>query len=71
MKISLEGKTAWITGAGSGIGRAAVTALVKAGVKVGLSGRRHEPLKETLAASQSLKAKGFWRLSMLPTARLL
>ena len=58
MKISLEGKTAWITGAGSGIGRAAVTALVKAGVKVGLSGRRHEPLKETLAAIQSLNGEG-------------
>ena len=58
MKISLEGKTAWITGAGSGIGRAAVTALVKAGVRVALSGRRREPLKETLAMVQSLNGEG-------------
>ena len=58
MKISLEGKTAWITGAGSGIGRAAVTALVKSGVRVALSGRRREPLNETLAMVQSLNGEG-------------
>ena len=58
MKISLEGKTAWITGAGSGIGRAAAISLVDVGVRVALSGRRHEALRETLAIIQSVNGEG-------------
>ena len=45
----LEGKVAWVTGAGSGIGEAATLALSGAGAAVVLTGRRAEPL-ETLAA---------------------
>jgi NADP-dependent 3-hydroxy acid dehydrogenase YdfG len=41
---SLQGKVAWITGAGSGIGEAAARALANAGATVVLSGRRLEPL---------------------------
>ncbi|MBC8451659.1 MAG: SDR family NAD(P)-dependent oxidoreductase [Rhodospirillaceae bacterium] len=37
---SIEGKIAWITGAGTGIGRAGAMALAEAGAKVILSGRR-------------------------------
>lgn len=44
---SLEGKTAWITGAGTGIGQAAAEKLADAGMRVVLSGRRAEPLEET------------------------
>ncbi|MFI5012006.1 MAG: SDR family oxidoreductase [Hyphomicrobiales bacterium] len=44
---SIEGKVAWVTGAGSGIGRAAALALAKAGAKVALSARRKAPLEET------------------------
>lgn len=40
----LQGKIAWITGAGSGIGRAVARALAAAGVRVVLSGRRTEQL---------------------------
>ncbi len=58
MKISLKGKTAWITGAGSGIGRAAAIALVDVGVRVALSGRRQEALEETLAMIQSVNGEG-------------
>jgi NAD(P)-dependent dehydrogenase (short-subunit alcohol dehydrogenase family) len=36
---SLNGKVAWITGAGSGIGEAAGLALAKAGATVVLTGR--------------------------------
>jgi len=42
-------RIAIVTGAGSGIGRAAATALLKAGYAVVLAGRRQDALKETLA----------------------
>jgi NAD(P)-dependent dehydrogenase (short-subunit alcohol dehydrogenase family) len=41
------GKVAIVTGAGSGIGRAAALALLADGYSVGLAGRRKEPLEET------------------------
>ncbi|MBV8764963.1 MAG: SDR family oxidoreductase [Hyphomicrobiales bacterium] len=44
---SIKGKAAWVTGAGSGIGRATAIALAKAGANVVLSGRRKGPLEET------------------------
>ena len=40
---------AWITGAGSGIGRACAIAFAGAGAKVALTGRRVEALEETAA----------------------
>lgn len=42
----LKGKVVWITGAGTGIGRAGADKLAAAGCKVVLSGRRVEPLEE-------------------------
>src|SRR4051794_33401304 len=45
----LDGKIAWVTGAGSGIGEATAVALAREGAMVLLSGRRREPL-ETVAA---------------------
>lgn len=44
---SLKHKVAWVTGAGSGIGRAGALALAGAGAHVVLSGRGREPLEET------------------------
>jgi NAD(P)-dependent dehydrogenase (short-subunit alcohol dehydrogenase family) len=41
-------KTAIVTGAGSGIGRAVAITLLRAGYCVTLAGRRAEALKETL-----------------------
>lgn len=41
----LDGKVAWVTGAGSGIGEAAAEALAGEGARVVLSGRRREPLE--------------------------
>ena len=47
MKRSLENKIAWVTGAGSGIGQNAAIKLSELGMKVILSGRNLENLKET------------------------
>jgi len=47
---ALQGKIAWVTGAGSGIGQAAAIALAREGATVVLTGRRKEPLAETAAA---------------------
>ncbi|MCC6869396.1 MAG: SDR family oxidoreductase [Burkholderiales bacterium] len=44
-------KTAIVTGAGSGIGRAAATALLRNGYRVALAGRRREPLAQAIAAA--------------------
>ena len=46
---SLAGRAALVTGAGSGIGAAIAAALVRAGARVCLVGRRAEPLEATLA----------------------
>lgn len=45
-------KTAIVTGAGSGIGRASALALAKAGYQVGLVGRTKDSLVETIALGQ-------------------
>lgn len=46
-KISLDGKVAIVTGAGSGIGKGIAVALASEGVNLVLCGRRAEPLQET------------------------
>jgi NAD(P)-dependent dehydrogenase (short-subunit alcohol dehydrogenase family) len=43
-----------VTGAGSGIGRAAVQALLEAGWNVVVAGRREAPLQETLGGAEGL-----------------
>lgn len=45
----LEGRVAWITGAGTGIGAAAAEALALSGMAVVLSGRRRDKLEEVAA----------------------
>ncbi|MFF9085295.1 SDR family NAD(P)-dependent oxidoreductase [Streptomyces sp. NPDC014991] len=44
-----SGRTALVTGAGSGIGRGVALALAREGARVVVAGRRHEPLAETVA----------------------
>jgi NADP-dependent 3-hydroxy acid dehydrogenase YdfG len=51
----LKGKTAWITGGGSGIGLAGGLELARSGVRVVISGRSHDTLA---AAEKAIKALG-------------
>jgi len=46
---NLQGKLAWVTGAGTGIGEAAALALARQDAKVVLTGRRKEPLESVAA----------------------
>ena len=50
---SIEGKTAWITGGGGGIGEASAKTLAEAGVHVAISGRREEELNRVTAEIRS------------------
>ena len=63
---SINGKIAWITGAGTGIGRAGAVALAEAGARVVLSGRRLRQL-ETVASRIS-DAGGFAEIKPLDIA---
>jgi NAD(P)-dependent dehydrogenase (short-subunit alcohol dehydrogenase family) len=50
-------KIAVVTGAGSGVGRAVVIELARRGYDIALVGRREEPLKETIALTDSRQRK--------------
>jgi NADP-dependent 3-hydroxy acid dehydrogenase YdfG len=47
--MKFNGEVAWITGSGSGIGRACAVAFAAAGARVALTGRRVEALEQTAA----------------------
>lgn len=61
--MAQDNKIALVTGAGTGVGRAAALALHKAGYAVVLAGRRKEMLEETIA----LAGKGGARLVPVPS----
>src|SRR5260370_41204959 len=53
----VQGKVAWITGAGSGIGRSGALELSAGGAQVILSGRRGEQLEEVAAEVEAAGGK--------------
>lgn len=63
---SIKGEIAWITGGGTGIGRAGAVALAEAGAKVILSGRRVTQLEEV--ATRISEAGGFVEVEPLDIA---
>lgn len=52
-------QTAIVTGAGTGVGRAVATALLRRGWRVALIGRREEPLRETAALAEAEPGEAF------------
>jgi NAD(P)-dependent dehydrogenase (short-subunit alcohol dehydrogenase family) len=57
-KDLLSGKTTIITGGGTGLGRSMALRMAGLGAKVGIVGRRQEPLEETVAAIRKAGGQG-------------
>ncbi|WP_448212705.1 SDR family oxidoreductase [Colwellia sp. MEBiC06753] len=53
----LENKVAWVTGGGTGIGRAAAIKLAELGATVIVSGRREQPLIDTVTQIQQAQGR--------------
>jgi NAD(P)-dependent dehydrogenase (short-subunit alcohol dehydrogenase family) len=56
--MAFEGASIWITGGGSGLGRAMAVEFARQGAKVAVSGRRVERLEETVAAVEAAGRTG-------------
>ena len=59
MKPSYEGKCVWITGGGSGLGKAMALRYAHLGARVAVSGRRADRLEETVREIESQGGSGF------------
>jgi len=57
--LSLEGKSVVITGGGTGLGRAMVRDMARAGANLMIAGRRSGPIEEAAAEAESLGVKAF------------
>jgi NAD(P)-dependent dehydrogenase (short-subunit alcohol dehydrogenase family) len=56
-----DGKVVLVTGGGSGLGQAIALKLASLGAKVAVTGRRVEPLQETVAAIEAAGGRAMWR----------
>ncbi len=57
---TLQGHVIFITGGGTGLGRAMAETFARLGAKVGVVGRRLEPLQETVAAIHAAGGEAGW-----------
>lgn len=57
--MTLDGRSAWITGAGKGIGEAIARALAKEGVRVGLTARTVSDLERVVAEIAAMNGSAF------------
>ena len=55
--MSSENRVAMVTGAGSGVGRAATLALLREGYRVALAGRRREKLDQTVSEAEEARPR--------------
>lgn len=67
--FDLKDKHAIVTGGGSGIGRGIALALAKAGATVAVTGRREDPLRETVALIHAAGGAAQWRCMDVADAR--
>lgn len=58
MKLAFEDKVVWITGGGSGLGRAMALEFARQGATVAVSGRRADRLEEVVAEIEVLGRRG-------------
>lgn len=56
----LAGKSIWITGGGTGLGRAMALRFAELGARIGLCGRREQPLADTAAAIRGRGGVAAW-----------
>jgi NAD(P)-dependent dehydrogenase (short-subunit alcohol dehydrogenase family) len=56
----LDGKSVWITGGGTGLGRAMALRFAELGARIGLSGRREEPLVRTAGEIRDAGGTAAW-----------
>ena len=61
MGCRLQGKIAWVTGAGSGIGESAALKLAEEGAVVVLTGRRREPLEAVAGRIRAAFGTAEWQ----------
>jgi NAD(P)-dependent dehydrogenase (short-subunit alcohol dehydrogenase family) len=59
----LSGKTVWITGGGSGLGRAMALRFAELGAQIAVSGRRKDPLAETVETIRGAGGRASYALA--------
>ena len=57
---ALAGRKIWVTGGGSGLGQAMAVRFAALGAAVGISGRREEPLIETVEQIKAAGGQAAW-----------